>query len=153
MVTPVSMVDSSDNTRNSALSCLEGQRISCAWLGGANCLFLELGELSAPSDKKPGKGEFTVLLEYGWRVEKDTDIVAGPADDVSLITFVLESLTGEVLLAPVVQSGPPELILALESGYRIVTFSGLAGDPEWSVQLPGGDYVSVSAGEITVSPQ
>ena len=91
------------------------------------------------------------MLEYGWRLENATAIITGHADEALRITGVLESLMGDVLQAPSLKPGPPELILPLESGRRLVTFAGVAGDPEWSVQLPSGEYVHVSAGEITVS--
>jgi len=112
--------------------------ISHVWFGHGSALFLELGALSEGTKRKDGsacneQGEITVMVDFGWRVERQRSIVGGSGDSRRLWASVSKKLLGTSILSAQVVGRIPELQLQLSNGLWLVTFSRYEGQPTWAV--------------------
>ncbi|WP_265949137.1 hypothetical protein [Dechloromonas sp. A34] len=78
--------------------------ISHVWFGHGSALFLELGALSGERKRKDGsvgneQGEITVMVDFGWRVERQLSIVGGSGDSKRLLASVSKKLLGTSILS------------------------------------------------------
>jgi len=123
-----------------SLALLAGMPISHVWFGYGSALFLELGVLSEGRKRKDGsignpRGEVTVTVDFGWRVERQRSILCGSGDSKRRWASVSEKLLGASVLTAQTVGRIPELELQLSNGLWLVTFSRYKGQPTWSVSL------------------
>jgi hypothetical protein len=112
--------------------------VSHVWFGHGSALFLELGALSEGRKRKDGStgnamGEITVMIDFGWRVERQRSILCGSGDTRSRQASVSKKLLGASVLSAEVVGRIPELQLKLSNGLWLVTFTCYAGQPTWAV--------------------
>jgi len=121
-----------------SLELLAGMNISHVWFGNGSALFLELGKLSEGRKRKDGsagnpEGEVTIIVDYGWRVERQRSIFCGSGDSKRRWESVSKKLHGASILSAQVVGRIPELQLKLSNGLWLVTFSRYEGQPNWGV--------------------
>jgi hypothetical protein len=116
---------------------LIGKSLSHYWRGYGSAIFLEFGELRerAPrsGSSKGLRGEFGVMIQWSWRVERDNSIMWGSwSDDAFWEPFFID-LKDATAIEFQLFGQIPEIMIALSSGHRIVSFMTADGDPQWTL--------------------
>ena len=121
-----------------------GSRITQVWRGCGSAIFLDFGELREVrySTKNGGRkaliGQFTISIEWSWRVERARSIAFGSWSTDRIITNRLQTLLGRSIESLTVFGRIPELQLALSDGLWLTSYMTSHGHPEWAVHLPNG---------------
>ncbi len=132
-------------------------RVSGAWRGYGSALFLELGALrpmQPPRQAKgqtgphPSKGEATVMIEWSWRVERARSVEVGSWSSERRINAGIKRLTGSRISEITIDGRLPELVLALTGGRWVHSFMTADGQPEWTVFLRDGTWLTVEEGHL-----
>jgi hypothetical protein len=78
------------------LRSLQGLEIALAWKGYGSAIFLELGRLSPPQSPRGrhARGEACVMVEWDWRVEKESSVLFGSSDTGPSIETGIRRLQG-----------------------------------------------------------
>jgi hypothetical protein len=134
-----------------------GLPVSHTWRGFGSAIFLELGRLheppplraTPPARRPPNpRGEFGVMLEWSWRVERARSIEAGSWSTDRRIDTAVARLRGPRVIELAVTGRLPELVLALSDGRWVHSFMTAEGQPEWTLFLPDGSWLTVERGRI-----
>lgn len=116
---------------------LIGLTLSHVWRGHGSAIFLEFGELQEQTDKsgatRQPSGQFGAMIQWSWRIERNTSILCGSwSDDVlwepSFFGLKAATATNLHLFGQV-----PEIMISLSNGHRIVSFMTAEGDPKWTL--------------------
>lgn len=111
--------------------------ISHVWLGFANSLFLECGELRQVSinghNRNNPSGEVTFMLDCGWRIETTRSIFCGRNFKEKRIESHIKKLVGLKIQDIVFNSRIPELLIGLENKWQIQTFTDFGKYPHWFI--------------------
>ncbi|WP_244480406.1 hypothetical protein [Rhizobium sp. Root1220] len=131
--------------------------MSSIWRGHGSAIFLELGQLH-PVRRRDGSsgsltGDYTVMLEWSWRIENRTSILGGSWSDEEGWDTLFKSLMGQTVQDISVFGRLPELSLALSGEKYVVSFMTAEGQPAWSIlRRTGSDdqspSLSVADGKI-----
>jgi hypothetical protein len=122
--------------------------ITHAWQGYGSALFVEVGRLRRRKGENNPRGEFSIMLEWSWRVEAARSVEFGSWSSDRKIAAGVASLKGHTVESLTWEGRLPELVLAL-SGHRwIHSFMTEEGQPRWVVFLPEGDCVFVERGGL-----
>ena len=135
---------------NALVQPLIGLVVSRPWKSDGAALYLELGTLR-PYETPRGprtRGEAHVFAGYVWRVEDGTKILYGSSTDRGEIESAITLLQNTTLQTMSASGRVPELTLEFSNGQCLRTMAVGTGDPEWSVGLPDGRYVSPEAGNL-----
>lgn len=135
--------------------------ISWTWRGYGTTIFLEFGILKEEEkQRKDGswrisrRGEITLMLQYGWRVERLRSIAFGSDSSKTKIETGLARLRGNQIINVSVEGRLPEIVLQLSNGYWVRSFVAWAGQPAWSLlfrESANVDYwTDVTNGKITL---
>ena len=132
-----------------------GSRISQVWRGCGSAIFLEFGELR--EERYPTKngrrktlvGQFTISIEWSWRVERARSIAFGSWSTDRIITKRLQTLLGRSIESLTLFGRVPELQLALSDGLWLTSYMTSHGQPEWAVHLPNGIISARNASTIS----
>jgi hypothetical protein len=124
-----------------------GLPISAIWRGHGSTIFLEIGQLY-PVKRKSGEngnptGEYTVMLEWSWRIESQTSIIGGSWSDEEGWQTLFNSLLGRTVLDISVFGRLPELSLVLSGEKYVLSFMTAEGQPSWSVLKRVADHSQV----------
>jgi hypothetical protein len=148
------MVDFEEFTRP-----LLGLPASHIWQGYGSAIFVEFGSL-APSNRlrRDGSlgnpsGEFTLIIEWSWRIEGKRRIWCGSWSDAERWPRALKCLQDATVVAVSATGRIPEIDITLSNGLHIVSCMTAEGDPEWGlVRRRGGEILSVgvSAGRLVL---
>ncbi|WP_426131900.1 hypothetical protein [Pararhizobium sp. PWRC1-1] len=116
---------------------MRGQALSSIWRGHGSAIFLEIGHLfPVPrrdgSDGKP-TGEYTVMLEWSWRIENQTSILGSSWSDEEGWEALFNSLIGQTVRDLSMFGRLPELSLALSDEKYVVSFMTSEGQPAWTL--------------------
>jgi hypothetical protein len=130
------------------VSSLESKVVSHAWKGYGSAIFLELGTL-VPSKRHPS-GEASISLEWDWRIESNTEIVGGSSQDGAQIDNLVRSLIGLEIAAIEISAAPCELCITLSDSKRIRSMAAVPGDPQWSINLSSGRWLSSVSGALKI---
>jgi hypothetical protein len=144
-------------TFNHIANALGGQRLSHVWRGYGSAIFLEFGNLTARMrpDGSQGnpKGQFTLRIEWSWRIEDATSIICGAWSEEPLWEPALDRLRNTSVAAIGLFGRIPEIYLKLTNGLHVVSFMTAQGQPEWSIsdsRSTPGVSVSVKDGALSV---
>jgi hypothetical protein len=112
--------------------------ISHVWFGHGSALFLELGALSEGRKRKDGSagnpvGDVTVLVDFGWRIERQRSILCGSGESKQRCSNAANKLMGTTIMSAQLVGRIPELELSLSNNLWLTTFSRYEGQPTWSV--------------------
>jgi hypothetical protein len=136
---------------------LVGLPVSRPWRGYGSALFLELGTLREeprpPSRANPEGGayrvgEATVMIEWSWRVERPRSIAFGSWSTDRRMDFGISRLEGHRVEGIAVEGRLPELVVALSGGLWVHAFSTVEGQPQWTLFLADGSWVTVAGGGL-----
>ncbi len=121
---------------------LIGLPISLVWRGYGSAIFLELGELfEEPRRGKNGqvrmalKGQFGVMIEWSWRIERPKSIYFGSWSTDKVINNRLGKLKDKILMGVEIEGRLPELVLQLSDGLWVHSFATYEGQPKWCLFL------------------
>lgn len=118
-----------------------GKTINRVSQGHGSAIFLEIGELT------DGKGELTIMIEWSWRVEGESQIKFGSFSKPEEFPNLLSSLVGLTVKNISFQSRLPELVVQFTESVWLCSFSTVDGDPEWALITPEKTLLS-SAGNL-----
>ena len=141
---------------------LVGLEVSRPWRGYGSALFLELGALHEeplpvsrvrPEGGTVLRGEATVMIKWSWRVERPRSIAFGSWSTDRKMDFGIARLEGRRVEGITVEGRLPELVLALSGGRWVHAFSTVEGQPEWTLFLPDGSWLTVVGGGLVRNTQ
>ena len=111
--------------------------ITHVWNGHGSAIFLELGKLNYP--KEGGKltnnpdGEYTIMIEWEWRIECDYKIMAGSGQESKEFMKTLSNLIGKDIIYIEVIGQIPEIKIKFSNGYILKSFMTYPDEPEWAI--------------------
>lgn len=121
---------------------LIGLPISRAWRGYGSAIFLELGELTQNKwRRKDGtikirkglKGQYTISLNWHWRVELPKSVSFGSSSTNQKITNGVNRLQGLKITELTTEGRLPELVVQLSGKLWIHSFTTEETQPEWGL--------------------
>lgn len=116
---------------------MDGVAISHVWRGYGSAIFVEFGTLSPRTrrDGSPGEplGQFSLMIEWSWRIEDEQTIVCGSWSDEHLWSPAFRRLIGCNVIAVSAFGRLPEVCVSLSSGLHILSFNTSEGDPAWAL--------------------
>lgn len=133
------------------LRCLEGANVSRAWPGYGSAIFLELGELTETDHFPRGRGEFTVGIEWDWRLESTNQILGGSSCNHAEIDACLRRLVDRRVTATTLEGRIPEMVLEFSNGLLLRSAAMTGGDPQWHISLHDR-VLSVESNQLIVAP-
>lgn len=118
-------------------SALIAQPLSGVWRGYGSAIFLEFGHLS-PQVRRDGtagnsQGEYTVMIEWSWRIESEDAILCGSWSEDESWEEVFKSLIGRKVQDISIHGRLPELLIALTGGLYVASFMTADGQPAWTI--------------------
>ena len=118
-------------------SQLVGLPVSHVWRGHGSALFIEFGELT-PKYRKDGRllnsdGEFSLMIEWSWRIEVATAIICGNWSDEESWPPAMSGLVGLHVVDVGVSGRLPEVLLTLSGERYVLSFMTSDGDPAWAL--------------------
>ena len=134
----------------SLVSSLAGKEITHVWRGHGSAIFLELGELSAASNRKNPRGEQCIMIEWSWRFEDENRILLGSWSESDQIDRICHQLLGREVTRVSFFSRIREIEVSLSGGYWLLSFATSEGGSEWSIKLNQRDWVSFQDGTFVV---
>jgi hypothetical protein len=121
---------------------LLGLPISRVWRGAGSSIFLEIGKLFKETWRYPKKrkttsivGQFGVMIEWSWRVERQKAIFFGSWSTDRMIDNRLPKLRGRTVTSIEIEGRLPELVIRLSGGFWAHSFATAEGQPTWCVFL------------------
>ena len=78
-------------------------------------------------------GQVSIEFHGGWRIETDRTIACGDQSGPDDIERALAGLIGRAAVELTTVGQLPEISLILSDGGRLVSFTAVAGDPDWAV--------------------
>ena len=139
---------------------LIGLPVSHVWKGYGSAIFLEFGALSEGRERRDGslgnpKGEWTLMIEWSWRIEGKRLIWCGSWSDKDRWPRALERLKGATVASVQLFGRLPEIELTLSNRLHLLSMMTSEGNPEWSLRRQtstGGVWLSVKSGRLTLEP-
>jgi hypothetical protein len=122
---------------------LIGLPVSRVWRGAGSAIFLEIGKLFKETWRYPKKkrkttsivGQFGVMIEWTWRVERPKSILFGSWSTDRMIDNRLPKLRGHTVTSIEIKGRLPELVIQLSGGFWVHSFATAEGQPTWCVFL------------------
>jgi hypothetical protein len=132
------------------LRSLQGLEVALAWKGYGSAVFLELGRLSPPQSNRGryARGEACVMIEWDWRVENDSLVLFGSSNSGPKIEAGIRGLQGSRITGISVVGSVPEVVGYFSNGRCLRSFSARKGNPQWSIKLPSGTWLSAKDGAL-----
>jgi hypothetical protein len=129
---------------------LHGLEVSLAWKGYGSTIFLELGRLSPPRQPlgRHGNGEACLCVDDDWRVENASSILFGSSDTRPEIAASISRLQGTRIDDISAAGAVPEIVAVFSNEWRLRSMAMTIGDPQWSIRLPSGSWLSAKKGAL-----
>lgn len=133
-------------------TALAGLRVSRPWKGYGSAIFLELGELSEMRSFRGGSvtGQACISIEWDWRLELGSSVVAGSSDSGPAVHESLKLLRDAIITSIDIAGDVPEILVRLSTGHLVRSMAMLQGDPHWSVRIERDRWLYVKNGELVV---
>jgi hypothetical protein len=127
---------------------LVGLPLSRIWQGYGSAVFLEFGEVQPRRrrDGSPGnpRGQWTLMIEWGWRVEGKRRIWCGSWSDGARWPRAFSRMEGQSVAAIRLSGRLAEVYLSLSNGLHLASAMTAEGDPAWALSCRVTDpWVSV----------
>ncbi|NNE57491.1 MAG: hypothetical protein HKN36_05240 [Hellea sp.] len=136
---------------------LIGLKLSHIWQGHGSAIFLEFGPLKdrLRTDGSPGNpsGEFNIMIEWNWRIEKSNQVLCGAWCDEQEWPSAFGKLIGLKVKAISLFGRLPEISVSLADEYHVLSFMNSKGDPEWALfdnRNQDRNWISVRNGSLVV---
>ena len=134
---------------------LIGLPVSALWRGYGSAIFLEFGNVKPRQrrDGSPGnpRGEWTLMLEWSWRIEGKRRIWCGSWSDGERWPRAFRRVIGARVETISLFGRIPEIDIALSTGVHVVSFMTHEADPEWALINRRTHSVRVIAGRLVTS--
>ena len=136
---------------------LIGLPVSFIWRGYGSAIFLEIGALREGRTRRDGSagnpyGEWTLMIEWSWRVENSTSILCGSWSQERLWEPTFDLLRSRLVVELSVVGRLPEIVVALTESLHVSSsmkadpqslyvssFMTADGDPSWALFDRRGD--------------
>lgn len=135
---------------------LIGLHVSHVWCGHGSAIFIEFGELNH-TVKRDGtlgnpRGQFTLMIEWSWRIEKGRAITIGSFSSSTKWQAVFNRLISAEVLDVDCFGVIPEIVVTLSNGYRVLSFMTDKGQPSWALisRDPILGTLSVKSGKLCI---
>ncbi|GEM_PF-784969 len=125
-----------------------GLSLNHAWRGYGSAIFLEIGILKKEKGRNNPQGEFSVMLDCSWRMEKPRSILVGSFATHARIEKYLGKLVGSRVKEVGLFGTLPEIMISFDSKVKVLSFETYDTQPSWSMQLPDGRWVSSRNGAL-----
>ncbi len=118
---------------------LIGQPVSRTWCGYGSAIFFEIGQLTqyelTRRDNEPiirSRGEVSLMIEWSWRVERQSSIAFGSWNSKRQIESGIQKLQGLVIEQVELEGRLPEIVVELSGGRWVHSFMTVESQPQWS---------------------
>jgi hypothetical protein len=128
-------------------NALIGLPLSHLWRGYGSAIFLEFGRLTPSTRTRPDgtpqnpRGEFSLMMEWSWRIENTTSILCGSWSDERLWEPTFDLLRNRAVTDLSVVGRLPEVVVALTEDHFVFSFMTAEGDPSWALLDRRGDAI------------
>lgn len=117
---------------------LIGIKAGHLWRGYGSAIFVEFGSLSPGRRRRDGspgppRGEFTLRIEWSWRIENSNSILCGSWSEEELWEPTFDLLRNAHVSGLSIFGRLPEIDLALTGGLHLVSLMTAEGQPSWSL--------------------
>jgi len=137
---------------------LIGLPVSLIWRGYGSAIFLEFGPLNEGRKRRNGsignpKGEWTLMIEWGWRIEGKRRIWCGSWSDEERWPRALGCLQGKTITSLQLFDRIPEIDIGLSNGLHLLSMMTGEGDPQWGLgrRVPhGSTWLSVKSSRLVL---
>ncbi|WP_299599463.1 hypothetical protein [uncultured Microbulbifer sp.] len=130
------------------IESISGLLVSHAWRGHGSAIFIEVGQLVKTKSQNNPQGQFSIMLDCGWRIEDLNKILCGSSNTSAEIEISISSLVGEKVLSIESVGALPEIVITFASGKRVLSFTSIVGQPEWAICTPNEGWISSDHGAI-----
>ena len=89
------------------------------------------------------------MIEWSWRIERARSIEVGSWSTDRRIDGAIPRLIGPKVSEISVAGRLPELVVALSDDRWVHSFMTTGGQPEWTLFLPDGSWLTVESGRLT----
>ena len=126
-----------------------GLPLSRPWRGSGSALFTEIGPLSRtyPRSNHP-KADRGLEFSWSWRVESVRSILFGSSSSDRRINSGIQRLEGLIIERIALCGRLPEIHVELSGGRSIRSFAASGTQPDWTVFLADGSWLTVRRGTI-----
>jgi len=119
-------------------SSLAGMSLSLLWRGHGSAIFLEFGRLQTRGLRRDGSernpsGEFSIGIQWSWRIENESSIVCGSWSDEEEWERAFDLVRGQRLERLQTYARLPELDLQFINGHHLLSFNTTHEQPEWHI--------------------
>ena len=102
--------------------------------GGTLILYLARGSSPSPEGPNPTR----LWIESAWRICTSNTVVAGSLDRRDLLMPQLQKLAGMTIRSVQLAGIPGDIVMMLDSGLTIESFTRSIGDEQWQVRCSDG---------------
>lgn len=126
-----------------------GLDVTRPWRGYGSAFFMEVGPLTQVYERTGHeKAERGFDFGYSWRVETQRSVLLGNSCSDQKINRGIAALKGLTVLDVKAACRLPELCVQLSGGRWIHSFATTEGQPEWTIFLNDGSWLTVKRGRI-----
>lgn len=133
---------SADNFEKLTLTLIE-KPITHVWRGHGTAIFIEFGRLTESSKSQNPKGEYSLMIEWSWRVESKKSILFGSFSEDKEISDQLQKLKNNIVTDVSLFDRIPEICIGLNKERWIKSFATQSGNPQWTLFLPNNSWCYV----------
>ena len=126
---------------NKQLNSLIGLTVSRPWLGYGSPVLLELGNLTSEPPRNFERGEFSINIDWDWRIECETKILFGSSNDRKEIQNGLDDIKNVKVKSVDIFGTIPEISITFENGYVLRSMTMHSGNPQWDIRVNDSDYM------------
>ncbi|MCP4551034.1 MAG: hypothetical protein GY834_03095 [Bacteroidetes bacterium] len=137
-----------DNLFNELTESIIGLPVNYVWRGDGAAIFVEFGNLSKEENRNHPQGEYSLMLDCDWRIEKPRSILVGSGFSQRRIDSQIKNLISCKVTKIELTGYVPELIVSLSPKFRIVSFSSYESQPAWGLFLPDKSWLCCKHGKI-----
>ena len=124
------------------INVLIDKSISFVWRGDGSAIFIEIGELTGDESNEQPRGEYTIMVEWSWRVDNQSEIIVGSWSDDELISNVPKLLLGLKIKSIEFWGRLSEISIQFSNETWFTSFMTSDGDPKWSIRFPDSKWLS-----------
>ena len=135
--------------------------LSLLWRGYGSAIFLEFGRLKPAGQRRDGSarnptGEFSIGIEWSWRIENVSSIVCGSWSDEDKWESAFHLVRNQKLQRITMYARLPELDLQFANGHHVLSFNTTDEQPVWFIidrrQEPAGTLM-IDQGDLRLNRQ
>ncbi len=119
------------------------------WRGSGSAIYLELGKLERVGKRNPS-GEYTIAIEWSWRIENTNSIVIGTWSEENRLNDAVEMLVGRTVKRVSFFGRLKELEIEFREALWLTSFATVEGDPEWAIKYHENKWLSYMKGRFVI---